>query len=372
MTATPREPGESRGRLLDAIARKPVDCTPVWFMRQAGRYQASYRELRKKHSILEICRTPELAAQVTMLPVKELPGLDAAIIFSDILVVPQAMGIQVEFIQSEGPQIMNPVKTVAEAEALKIVEPERDLKFVLDAIRLCKRELKIPLIGFAGGPFTLASYLIEGGSTKSFAKTKTVMVREPRLWAGLMGALTASVTRHLKAQFAAGCDVVQLFDSWVGVLAPNDYVDFVLPYTKQIFDGLHNVGPTIHFGTETGSLIELMQHADSTCLAVDWRTPLGEVFERTDRVSRSYEESAAHGEPDEDMRFVPRVSVMGNLDPTLLFAPRDFLLKRVDEVLGSAAGRPGHIFNLGHGILPETPIDNVIAVIEHVHSRTKR
>ena len=335
-------------RLLDAILRKPVDCTPVWFMRQAGRYQASYRELRKKHSILEICRTAELAAQVTMLPVKELPGLDAAIIFSDILIVPQAMGIQVEFIQSEGPQIMNPITSLADLEALKPVDPERDLKFVLDAIRICKRELAIPLIGFAGGPFTLASYLIEGGSTKSFTKTKSMMMREPRLWHALMTTLAAAVGRHLAAQATAGCDALQLFDSWVGVLSPDDYRDFVMPHTKAVFDAIRGV-PAIHFGTETSTLLELMKQAGGSCIGIDWREPIDRAWQR-----------------------LGDVAVQGNLDPTTLFAARDVLLRRVDDILDRVGRRPGHIFNLGHGILPETPAENVMAVIEHVHARTKR
>jgi uroporphyrinogen decarboxylase len=334
-------------RLLDAIARRPVDRTPVWFMRQAGRYQASYRELRKKHSILEICKSGDLAATVTMLPVKELPGLDAAIIFSDILLLLQPMGLQVEFIQSEGPAILNAVSSPADVDALKPVEPERDLGCVLDAIRIVKRELSIPLIGFAGGPFTLASYALEGGPSRNYLKTKGLMHRGPDAWRRLMTKLADAVASHLNAQAKAGADIVQLFDSWAGVLSPADYREFVLPYSKMIFSRLKV--PAIHFGTETGSLLELMKEAGGDCIGVDWREPL-----------------------DQARRRLGDIAVQGNLDPALLMAPREVLLRRVDEVLAQAGSKPGHIFNLGHGILPETPVDNVAAVIERVHARTKR
>jgi uroporphyrinogen decarboxylase len=336
-------------RLLDAIALKPVDCTPVWFMRQAGRYQAEYRELRKKHSILEICKTAELAATVTMMPVRGLPGLDAAIIFSDILLLLQPMGLQVEFIQSEGPQILNAIASDADVDSLKPLEPERDLKAPLDAIRIVKKQLSIPLVGFAGAPFTLASYAIEGGPSRNYLKTKGLMYREPKTWDRLMTKLAVAVAAHLKAQAAAGADVVQLFDSWVGVLSPQDYREFVLPYSKKIFDALKGIVPTIHFGTETGSLLELMKEAGGDCIGVDWRETLGSARRR-----------------------LGSMAVQGNLDPVLLMAPRDVLLRHVDDVLREAGPKPGHIFNLGHGILPETPVENVVAVIEHVHAKTRR
>jgi uroporphyrinogen decarboxylase len=282
-----------------------------------------------------------------MLPVAELPGLDAAIIFSDILLLLQPMGIQVAFIQSEGPAILNPVATDADVAALRPVEPERDLRSVLDGIRIVKRELggRMPLIGFAGAPFTLASYLLEGGPSRNYLKTKGLMYRAPDTWRELMTKLAAAVTTHLKAQAAAGADVVQLFDSWVGVLSADDYREFVLPHSKSIFDALRGVVPAIHFGTETGALLELMKQAGGDCVGVDWREPLDRAWGR-----------------------LGDVAIQGNLDPVLLMAPRDVLLRHVDDVLRRAAGRPGHIFNLGHGILPETPIDNVIAVIERVRA----
>lgn len=332
-------------RLLKAIRREPVDCTPVWFMRQAGRYMPEYRALRQKHSILDICRTAELAAEVTLQPLKKFPGLDAGIIFSDILLLTEPMGIQVEFVKNEGPQIHNPIRTMADVEALKPVEPERDLPSVLDAIRLVKREVKVPLIGFAGAPFTLASYMIEGGPSKDYAKTRALMLTP--VWPKLMEKLAEAVSTHLRAQEKAGADLVQLFDSWVGNLSADEYRDHVMPYVKRIFRSLR--GPSIHFGTKTSHLLELMRDVGGTCVGVDTLTKLDEAWER-----------------------LGDVAVQGNLDPLLLIGPADPLLAGADDVLRRAANRPGHIFNLGHGILPETPMDNVQAVIEHVHSRSKR
>jgi uroporphyrinogen decarboxylase len=332
-------------RLLKALRKQPVDCTPVWFMRQAGRYMPEYRALRLHHSILDICRTAELAAEVTLQPLKKFPGLDAGIIFSDILLLTEPMGIQVEFVKNEGPQIHNPIATMADVEALKPVEPERDLPSVLDAIRLVKREIKVPLIGFAGAPFTLASYMIEGGPSKDFKKTRALMTTP--VWPKLMEKLAEAVSTHLCAQEAAGADLVQLFDSWVGNLSADEYRVYVMPYTKRIFRSLR--GPSIHFGTMTAHLLELIRDAGGTCVGVDFRIPLDEAWER-----------------------LGDVAVQGNLDPTLLLGPADKLLTGVDDVLRRAGNRPGHLFNLGHGILPETPMEHVEAVIEHVHSRTKR
>ncbi|HLY12368.1 MAG TPA: uroporphyrinogen decarboxylase [Planctomycetota bacterium] len=332
-------------RLLQAIRKQPVDCTPLWFMRQAGRYMPEYRELRTKYSILDICRTAELAAEVTLQPLRKFPGLDAGIIFSDILLLTEPMGIRVEFVKNEGPAIHNPIATMADVEALKAVEPERDLRSVLDAIRLVKKEIRIPLIGFAGGPFTLASYMIEGGPSKDYAKTRALM--KTPVWPKLMKKLEEAVAAHLRAQEAAGADLVQLFDSWVGNLSVDEYRTHVMPYTASIFRSLR--GPSIHFGTQTGHLLELIRDAGGTCVGVDYRIGLDEAWER-----------------------LGDVAVQGNLDPTLLLGPVEPLLAGVDEVLRRAANRPGHLFNLGHGILPETPMDNVAAVIERVHLKTKR
>ena len=332
-------------RLLKAIRKEPVDCTPVWFMRQAGRYMPEYRALRLKHSILDICRTAELAAEVTLQPIQKFPGLDAAIIFSDILLLTEPMGIHVEFVKNEGPAIQNPVATEADVAALRPVEPEKDLKSVLDAIRIVKRELKVPLIGFAGAPFTLASYIVEGGPSKDYAKTRALM--KTPLWPKLMEKLAAAVATHLRAQEEAGVDLVQLFDSWVGNLSVDEYRLYVMPYSSQIFKSVR--GPAIHFGTMTSHLLELIRDAGGDCIGVDYRIPLDDAWQR-----------------------LGDVAVQGNLDPTLLLGAPDQLLTGVDDVLRRAANRPGHIFNLGHGILPETPMEHVAAVIDHVHSRTKR
>src|SRR5882672_8365393 len=310
-------------RLLKAIRRQPVDCTPVWFMRQAGRYMPEYRALRQKYSILDICRTAELAAEVTLQPIRKFPGLDAAIIFSDILLLTEPMGIKVEFVKNEGPAIHNPIASEEDVAALRPVEPERQLSSVLDAIRLVKKELKVPLIGFAGAPFTLASYMVEGGPSKDYSKTRALM--KTPTWPKLMEKLAEAVSTHLRAQEAAGVDVVQLFDSWVGNLSADEYREYVMPYTKRIFRSLR--GPAIHFGTQTAHLLELIRDAGGTCIGVDFRIRLDEAWT---------------------------------------------LLGHVDDVLRRAAGRPGHIFNLGHGILPETPMEHVAAVIEHVHARTRR
>ncbi len=339
-------------RLLRAAQRLPVDRTPVWFMRQAGRFQAEYREIRKKHSMIEVCTNAELAAEVTMLPIRLLPGLDAAIIFSDLLLPLQPMGIQVEFLPSEGPTIRNPVARRSDVEKLRPVEPERDLRPVLEAIKMVRRDLggRVPLIGFAGAPFTLASYVIEGGSSRHYLKTKSLMHGDPETWDALLTKLGDVVIRHLKAQVAAGAEMVQLFDSWVGALSPEDYAERVMPYSKRIFDELRASGiPAVHFGTETSSLLELMKQAGGDVIGVDWRIPLDEAWRR-----------------------VGDVAIMGNLDPATLLAPRPILERRVDAILARAANRPGHIFNLGHGVLPETPVENVIAVIERVHARTAR
>jgi uroporphyrinogen decarboxylase len=332
-------------RFLRAVRREPVDCTPVWFMRQAGRYMPEYRKLREKHPILEVCMTPELAAEVTLQPIRKFPGLDAAIIFSDILVLVRPMGIRVEFVKGEGPEIQNPVASEADVAALRDPDVERELRPVYDAIRLVKRELSVPLLGFAGAPFTLASYLVEGGPSKDYARTKAMM--KTAAWPRLMTKLADAVTAHLRAQAAAGADAVQLFDSWVGNLTADEYRERVLPYSRRIL-GAAGV-PTIHFGTQTAHLLELMREAGGTVSGVDWRIPLDDAWRR-----------------------LGDVAVQGNLDPRAMLLPREELLAKVDDVLARAAGRPGHIFNLGHGIVPETPMENVQAVIDRVHERTRR
>ncbi|MCG6927227.1 MAG: uroporphyrinogen decarboxylase [Acidobacteria bacterium] len=337
-------------RFLRACRREPVDRTPVWFMRQAGRYMAEYQALRKRHTLLELCRTPELAVEVTLQPIKAL-GFDAAILFSDLLIPLAPLGLPFDFQSGEGPVVEKPIRSRADVEALRRFEPREELGMVLEAIRLLRRELKVPLIGFAGAPFTLATYAIEGGSSKNLALTKGLMYGEPDTWHQLAGLLADVVSDYLRAQVEAGAQAVQLFDSWIGALDEADYREFVLPHVARIFEGLDGLDvPQIHFGTATGHLLGLQREAGGTVVGVDWRTPLDEGWERAGL----------------------DVAIQGNLDPTLLFAPRERLLARVDDVLRRAGGRPGHIFNLGHGILPGTPVENVKAVVDHVHEATAR
>jgi uroporphyrinogen decarboxylase len=339
-------------RFLRACRRQPVDTTPVWFMRQAGRYMAEYRAIRERHTLLEICRQPELATEVTLQPVRS-HGVDAAILFADILLPLEPMGCPFEFAAGEGPQIHEPVRDRAGVEKLRVIEPEHDLAHVLDAIRLIKRELaqKTPLIGFAGAPFTLASYVVEGGKSSNYALTKRLMYSDPDLWGALMGKLSEVVRRYLCAQVAAGADAVQLFDSWIGALSPTDYREFVFPHVRHILSGLAGLDvPVIHFGTGTASLLELQRDAGGSVIGVDWRTPLDQAW----------------------ARLGPDVAVQGNLDPLLLGAPRPLLTRRIDDVLERAAGRLGHIFNVGHGILPDTPPDAVKFSVDWVHERAAR
>ena len=339
-----------KDRFLRACRRERVDCTPVWFMRQAGRYMAEYRALREKHTLLELCRTPELAVEVTLQPLRAF-GFDAAILFSDLLIPLAPMGIPFDFQAGEGPVIETPVRSAADVAALRRFDPRAELGMVLEAVRLLRRELEVPLIGFAGAPFTLASYAIEGGHSTSFARTKGLMYGDAETWHRLAALLAATVADYLRAQVEAGAQAVQLFDSWIGALDEADYREFVLPHVRRIFDSVSDLDvPKIHFGTGTAHLLAVQREAGGTVIGVDWRTPLDEGWRL-----------AGDG-----------VAVQGNLDPTLLFAPRDRLLARVDDVLRRAGGRPGHVFNLGHGILPGTPVEAVKAVVDHVHEATRR
>ena len=337
-------------RFLNACRRQPVDATPVWFMRQAGRYMPEYRALRERHSLLELCREPELATQVTMQPVNRI-DLDAAILFSDLLLPLEPMGLPFDFIKGEGPAIETPIRTTADIDKLKTFEPRESLSHVLQAIRLIQRELhgRIPLIGFAGAPFTLASYAIEGGHSNNFALTKSLMYGHPEAWHRLCGKFAAIVGDYLVAQIEAGVDVVQVFDSWVGALSPADYREFVLPHTRTIFDAIGGRVPTIHFGTGTSTFLEDLREAGGDVIGADWRIPLDQAWARS-----------GHDR-----------GVQGNLDPTLLLGPTDRLLAAADDVLRRAEGRPGHIFNLGHGILPMTNLERVQRLAEHVHARSR-
>jgi uroporphyrinogen decarboxylase len=316
-------------------------------MRQAGRYMPEYRAIREKYTLLEICARPEVACEVTLQPVLA-HGVDAAILFADILLPLEPMGAPFEFAKGEGPVVHSPVRCAADVERLRLIEPEESLDHILQAIRLVRAELegKTPLIGFAGAPFTLASYLIEGGKSNNYAKTKAMMYGEPVVWANLMTKLAEVIRRYLRAQVSAGAQAIQVFDSWVGDLSPTDYVEFIQPYLKPMFEDLQTLGvPVIHFGTGTGSLLETQRDTGGTVIGVDWRTPL-DVARR---------------------RLGNGVAVQGNLDPLVLTAPRPFIKRRVKEVLDLAGPEPGHIFNLGHGILPHIAPENVRYVRELVH-----
>jgi uroporphyrinogen decarboxylase len=333
-------------RFLSACKRRPVDSTPVWFMRQAGRYMAEYRAIREKYSLLEIVKQPELAAEVTLQPVQAF-NVDAAILFADILLPLQPMGVDFEFARGEGPVIHHPVRTQADVDTLRPLHPEETLAHVMDAIRLLRTELgDTPLIGFSGAPFTVASYMIEGGASRNYKTTKLMMYSAPEIWHAFMDKLSTALAEYLTAQIRAGAQAVQLFDSWVGALSPMDYENFVLSYSKKVLDAAHETGvPVIHFGTGTATLLPLMRQAGGNVIGLDWRVPLDQGWDTIghDRV------------------------VQGNLDPVALFAPIPEMKKRIYDVLRRAEGRLGHIFNVGHGILQHTPEENVKAAVEIVH-----
>ena len=338
-------------RFLKACRREPVDCTPVWFMRQAGRYMVEYRRLREKHSILELCKMPELAAQVTLQPIDRF-ALDAAIIFADILLPLEPMGLSLEFAEGEGPIIHNPVRDRAAVDRLKVID-DTELQYVMDAISLTRKMLagRVPLIGFAGAPFTLASYAIEGGSSRNYIHTKQMMYREPETWHRLMDKFARVITGYLRRQIKAGAQAVQLFDSWVGCLSAGDYAEYVMPHVQLIFEGLKHEGvPLIHFGTGTTAILKAMRQAGGDVIGIDWRIPIDEAWAMV-----GYDRA-----------------VQGNLDPVTLFGPISEIDRRVTDILRRAAGRPGHIFNLGHGILPNTPVENVAATIDLVHKLSTR
>ncbi|HVC19417.1 MAG TPA: uroporphyrinogen decarboxylase [Vicinamibacterales bacterium] len=337
-------------RFLRACRREPVDATPVWFMRQAGRYMAEYRALRERYSLLELCRTPDLATEVTLQPVRRI-DVDAAILFSDLLLPLEPMGIPFDFVRGEGPAIEHPLRSEGDLARVRAFEPREALAHVLQTIRQVRTALdgRVPLIGFAGAPFTLASYAIEGGHSTSFAHTKALMYGAPAAWHRFAETLATLIGDYLVAQVEAGVQAVQVFDSWVGALNAADYREFVLPHTRRLFGALEGRGvPTIHFGTGTAALLPDMRDAGGDVIGADWRIPLDEAWARIgfDR------------------------GIQGNLDPTLLLGPLDRLLAGADDVLARAAGRPGHIFNLGHGILPMTPLEHVQTLARYVHQRS--
>ncbi|MFN2563752.1 MAG: uroporphyrinogen decarboxylase [Gemmatimonadaceae bacterium] len=333
-----------------AARREPTERTPVWFMRQAGRVLPEYRAMREHWSLIEICRAPELCAEVTLQPMRRMP-LDAAVLFADIMLPLVGVGVDLELVDNVGPVVRRPIRDAAGVASLRPIEPQADVPFVLETVRLVKRELgpERAVIGFAGAPFTLASYLIEGRPSREFALTKTLMYGEPGLWHELMDRLTTIMTAYLRAQVQAGVDALQLFDSWVGALGPQDYVEYVEPYSRRIFAALAPTGvPMIHFGTNTAGLLDLMKNDGATVIGVDWRVPLDEAWSRVGL----------------------QLGIQGNLDPAALLAPRGVMEAKALDVLRRAGGRPGHIFNLGHGLLPSTPLDNVLRLVDYVQEQS--
>ena len=352
-------------RFLKACRGEPVDCTPVWLMRQAGRYMQEYRDVRAQTDFLGLCKTPELAAKVT-LDAQRILGVDAAILFADLLPILEPLGLQLSYEEGEGPKIHNPVRTAADIDALLEQDPRQSMPFVGEAIKIIRRELPadIPLIGFAGAPFTLAAYAIEGGGSRNYIHAKTLMYSDPGAWSVLMEKLSGQVIEYLRAQIEWGVNAVQLFDSWVGCLSPADYRMYVLPHVTRIIKAVQGYSPekgsgtlrepdpysvpVIYFGTGTATLLGAIMEAKPDVLGIDWHTPL----------QRGWEIGAK--------------AVQGNMDPVTLFGPRDVVLAKAQDVLDAAANHDGHIFNLGHGILPKTPVDNVKALVEYVHEKSAR
>ena len=330
---------------LAACRGEAVERTPVWFMRQAGRSLPEYRAVRARHGMLDIVRTPELAAEVTLQPVRRL-GVDAAILFSDIVVPLVGIGVDLELAAGTGPVIAEPFRTADDLRRLRPLEPEADVPYVLETVRLLVKELAVPLIGFAGGPFTLASYLVEGGPSKTYARTKSLMHADPGMWLAFVDALAGIAVASLRAQVEAGAAAIQVFDSWAGQLSPPDYERFVLPASRRLFAELADLNvPRIHFGVGTGELLELMRDAGADVVGVDFRVPL-------DRARA---------------RLGPGVAVQGNLDPTRCLAPWPAVEAGVRDVLDRNGGRPGHVFNLGWGVLPETDPDALRRIVDTVH-----
>jgi uroporphyrinogen decarboxylase len=332
-------------RFRDAAHRRPVDRTPIWLMRQAGRSLPEYRELRERWKLVDIVAQPELCAQVTLQPVRRL-GVDAAVMFADIMLPLRGMGVDFELIEDIGPVISHPIESAADVDRLRVASGDEAAPQVLTAIRQVVEESPVPVIGFCGAPFTLASYLVEGRPSRDFKKVKAFMYNEPAAFDRLLAKLATTMSGYLAAQVAAGVSAVQVFDSWVGALAVEDYEARVLPHTRAIFDALAPLGvPRVHFGTHTAGLLELIASAGPDIVSLDWRVPLDRGWERVgfDR------------------------GVQGNLDPAILLGPAELVRERARDVLRRAGGRPGHIFNLGHGVLPETPLENLQLLVETVH-----
>lgn len=336
---------------MKACRREPTEVTPVWLMRQAGRYMQEYRSVRSQVSFLELCKNPQLCSEVMCTAVNRL-GVDAAIIFSDLLPILEPMGLELEFAKGEGPVIHNPVRESQDVDRIVELETVDELDFVIETVRQTRLDLPadMPLIGFAGSPFTLASYTIEGGSSRTYTHTKALMYRDEGAWRILMEKFARAVVIYLNAQIAAGAQCVQLFDSWVGCLGPGDYRRYVLPYMKQILEGITPGVPVINFGTGNPELLPHLAEAGGSVIGVDWRIPLDKAWQTI-----GYHKA-----------------VQGNMDPMVLLGEQDLIKRRVQEVLDQAGGRPGHIFNLGHGVVQQTPVENAIAVIDYVHELSQR
>ena len=331
---------------MRACRHLPNEHTPIWLMRQAGRFLPSYRAIREKASFLQMCKTPELATEITLMPIEQL-GVDAAILFADILLIAEPLAVGLEFIEGVGPVIARPVRTAADVDGLKPIEPA-SLAFVYKTVGMVRRALPshIPLIGFCGAPFTVASYLIEGRSSRHFVRTKQLMYGDPGAWNALMGKLSAVLADYLNRQIAAGAQAVQIFDSWVGCLNEADYRRFVLPYTQAVIHSIRSGTPVIHFGVDSAMLLPAMRDAGGDVIGLDWRIELGHGW---DVVGHD------HG-------------VQGNLDPAVLLSTEEEIGRQAAGILNAAAGRPGHIFNLGHGVLPETSVDTVRRLVDFVHA----
>jgi uroporphyrinogen decarboxylase len=338
-------------RMLATARRQPADRTPIWFMRQAGRCLAGYRALRQTYDILTITRTPELSARVTLMPVEEF-GVDAAVMYADIMLPLIGMGVPFSIDPGIGPLVHAPVRSDADIASLRVVDPREATPELFEAIKLVRHELdgRTAVVGFAGGPFTVASYMIEGKPTKDFASTKAMLHGEPQLWHRLMATLTEVTISYLLAQVEAGAQIIQLFDSWAGALSVSAYEEMVLPYSRRILQAVAETGvPTIHFGTTTAHLLEAMARCGSDVISVDWRLPLDEAWRR-----------------------IGDCGIQGNLDPGAMLAPFEVVAREARKILELAGGRPGHIFNLGHGVLPETSSDHLRRLAELVHEDTAR
>jgi len=334
---------------LKACRGEATDFTPVWLMRQAGRYLPQYMAVRSKCTFLELCKTPELAAEVTIQPIDYL-GADAAILFSDILTPVEPMGLKLDFVP--GPVFENPVRTMADVEALRIPDPEEGVPFVMDTIRILRRafEGRVPLIGFGGAPFTLACYMVEGKGSKDFAHIKKMMYAAPEIYAALMDKITEMDRLYLNAQIKAGAQAIQIFDTWGGIVSPSDYEKYVLPYTVKLINGLDRSVPVIHFVKGAGTMLDLVKRAGSDVVGLDWHVNLGAARDT----------------------LGAQIAVQGNLDPTVLYAPQAHIEREVKRILDENAGRPGHIFNLGHGILPNVPPENAKFMVECVHRLSRK